>query len=275
MLLQRQIDSLFLIGIYALVIAWWITIYARGIEGTSENYLFSLLYSGMPLGWGIIGFMRSRSWGGFSSSMGRAVFFLSAGIFAWGIGNLIFGYYNLILKVEIPYPSLADMGFVLLYPLSAIGVLYLSRATGALSKLRSLTGKVILLIIPVCMMFLSYYLLVTIARDGVITKHAGDLLKVILDVAYPIGDVITITLASIVYALSFRQLGGVFRTPVILILLSFVSFYFADFLFSYTTTVGTYFVGKWVDIFYPTAFVLIGLGLSLLSPNIVSESVND
>lgn len=219
----------------------------------------------MPLGWGIVGFLNAKRWGGFKSSLGRGVLFIAAGQFAWGIGNIIFGYYNLILKVPVPYPSYADCGFILLYPLSTIGVLSFFRATGASFGLRHKFGKLFLFILPILFMFLSYYLLVTVARGGSITSGGG-LLKVFLDVAYPIGDVVVVTFATIIYLLSFKYLGGTFRKPIILIIIGFISTYIADFLFSYTTTVDTYFVGKWVDIFYPTAFLFIGLGLGLLNP---------
>lgn len=259
-----------LIIVYGLVILWWFSIFLRGIQETTENYLFSLIYSILPLGGGIIGFINARHWGSFTSSTGRAVLFISGGIFAWGIGNLIFGFYNLILGVPIPYPSIADAGFFLLYPLSAIGVLSFFRATGASFALKKMSGKFLLLIIPAFFIFLSYYLLFIVARAGIIT-YDGGLLKLFLDIAYPVGDVVVITFASILYGLSFKYLGGTFRKPVIFIIIGFISTYIADFLFSYTTTVGTYYVGKWVDIFYPTAFLLIALGLSLLNPKFLDR----
>lgn len=131
----------FFLLVYVLVILWWFSIFLRGIQETTENYLFSLIYSILPLGGGIIGFINARHWGSFASSTGRAVLFISGGIFAWGIGNLIFGYYNLILGVPIPYPSFADAAFFLLYPLSAIGVISFFRATGALFALKRLSEK--------------------------------------------------------------------------------------------------------------------------------------
>ena len=259
------LSAFILVIIYSLVMVWWFTIFLRGIKGTNENYLFSLLYSVMPLGWGIIGVINAMRWGGVKSFLGRGILFIALGLFAWGVGNLIFGYYNLIQKIPIPYPSPADAAFILLYPLSAIGVLWFFKPTGASYGLRHMSGKLLLLIIPLFFIFLSYYLLVYVARAGSITS-GGHLLKVFLDIAYPVGDVVVVTLATIVYSLSFRYLGGAFRKPITFIIIGFISTYVADFLFSYTTTVNTYFVGMWVDIFYPTAFLFIGLGLSLLHP---------
>ncbi len=272
--LFSSINRKVLIFFYVLVIIWWFTIFIRGIRETNENYAFSLLYTIIPLIWGMIGFVNARRWGGLKSSAGRAIYFLSMGILAWGIGNLIFAYYNLVLRVPVPYPSVADVFFILIYPLSAIGIVFLFRVTGAYFALRSLLGKIAIFIIPLCLSLLSYYLLVVVARGGAIT-YEGNLLKLILDVAYPIGDIVVISLTIIVYGLSVKLLGGIFRMPVVLILIGFISNYFADFLFSYTTTTGTYFVGLWVDLFYPTAFLLIGVGLSLMDPRRVSVKTKD
>lgn len=254
-----------LIIIYILVIAWWFSIFLRGRHETTENYLFSLLPTIMPLGWGIVGCINSYHWGGVKSSIGRGVFFISMGLCAWGIGNIIFGYYNLILNVPVPSPSFSDFGFLLLYPLSAIGIGFFSRATGASSAIKNRLGKILLVIIPILSLLISYYLLFLVAHQGVIDASQG-FFVFLVNILYPIGDIAVITMAVLVYVLSFNYLGGVFKKSILLILIGFAFVYIADFLFLYTVTANTYYVGKWVDIFYPTAFLFIGLGLSLLNP---------
>ena len=224
----------------------------------------------MPLGWGIVGFLNGFRWGGIRSIIGRAVLCLSAGIFTWGVGNLIFAYYNLILYIPVPYPSPADISFFLIYPFSILGIIYLFRATGASFALRNAYGKSAFLLIPFFSGLTSYYLLFIVARGGKIT-YEGDFLKLFLDIAFPVGSAVVVMLAAVVYGLSLRFLGGLFRMPIILILIGFISNYFADFLFSYTTTTGSYFVGMWVDLFYPTAFLFISLGLTLLDPRLASR----
>lgn len=251
--------------IYVFLALWWFSIFFRGIHETDENYTFSLLYGLMPLSIGIFGLFIAHRWGGFKSAMGRALGFLSAGQFAWGVGNLIFSYYQLVLHVPVPYPGPADTGYFLMYPLSAIGVFFLFRVTGATAGLKSTSGKVSFLLLPLFFVGLSYYLLYTIARGGAIT-YEGDLLKFILDIGYPIGDVVVVTLSSMIYWLSRDYLGGIFRKPIILMLFGFVLAYVADFSFSYTTTVGTFFTANWVDLLYTTTFFIIAMGLILLDP---------
>lgn len=265
--MNRKILTIF----YTILVFWWATIFTRGIQETEENYFFSLVYGMIPLSAAIFSFFNAHKWGGFSSYVGRAILFFSSGLFAWAIGNIIYAYYNIVLKVAVPYPSIADVGFFLLYPLAALGVLSISKATGVSFALRHKAGKLIFFFIPLFLIFISYYLLFIVARGGEIAQDGG-LLKLILDIAYPVGDVVVVTLAAMVYGLSRKYLGGLFRTPVIFILVGFFLAYITDFSFSYTTTTGTFFVGNWVDLFYATTFFIISFGLSLLSPSNLKQN---
>lgn len=270
-----MITAKILVLIYFFVVFWLISIIFRGIQETTENYSFSLFYSIIPLAWGVIGFMNSRLWGSFSSYIGKAVFFLSAGIFSWGIANLIFAYYNLILKIPVPYPSFADPIFFLLYPFSAVGVFYLFRAIGASFGLNQMSGKIGLLIIPLFFIWISYHFLFEIARGGEIVYADSNLIQAVLDIIFPIGSVIVGTMATLTYGLSIKYLGGFFRKSIIFILIGFFFVYIADLLYSYNVATEKYFVGMWVDIFYPTAFLFISVGLSLLNPKLLSNPLSD
>ncbi|MBI2021621.1 hypothetical protein HYS93_01910 [Candidatus Daviesbacteria bacterium] len=264
-------SSKILILFYIGLVVWWFMIFARGITETTENYLYSFVYGLIPLIWGLIGLRNSMLWGGLKSLMGKSIAFLSLGLLAWAIGNLVWAYYNLIMRVPVPYPSPADFIFILSFPLWAIGISLLSRVTGMVFSLRRVRGKIILFVIPILAIALSYYLLFTVARGGVIDTEGG-LLKFFLDIAFPVWDVIILTLALLVFGLSFNYLGGRFKWPIIILLLGFGVNYITDFSFSYTTTLGTFFVGSWVDLLFATAMFLIALGVALLSPQSIIAS---
>ena len=270
---NKSLSSKLLVVFYVLIVIWWITIFTRGINETNENYFYSLVYGLIPLFWGIAGLVNSKHWGGISSTVGKGILFLSLGITCWGIGNLVFAYYNLALQIPVPYPSFADAGFILLYPFTAIGIYFLSKATGITYALKKLGGKIGLLVIPILMIVISYYFLFVVARGGVIS-YDGDLLKLILDIAFPVGSVIIISMAVGVYWLSREYLGGVFRKPILLILFGFLLAYITDFSYSYTTTTETFFVGNWVDLLYPTTFFVIAWGLSRMNPKLIFRDKN-
>jgi len=125
--LQKIIITYFVI----LVLFWcWINFVAKTQESTS-NFLFSFLFSLTPLVFGFLGIFFSKSWGWFKSSVGRAVFFISLGSFSWGAGSMMWSYFNFFKDVAMPYPSVADVGFLLASIFWVIGIVNLSRASGA------------------------------------------------------------------------------------------------------------------------------------------------
>ncbi len=269
--------AIFLCGLYFILAFFWIassllnfshdpTHWQNAISGIKMapfSYIFALSYSLLPLIGGIVGFHNAEKWGFFKSSMGKAMLFLSLGLISWGYGELIWSYYNFFLKQAIPYPSLADICFILSYPLWALGVFYLGPATGIRFGLKKKSGKLLLLLIPLVMIVFSYYFLIIVARQGVLPM-GGSMVKIFFDLAYPVGDIVIATLALLTYGLSFRFLGGIFKWPIILLLLGVLVNYFADSAFSYTTTVKTFYNGSWVDLLFATAVFIISFGVTNL-----------
>ena len=252
--------------LFVALVFWWLFITIQGLENTTQNFLYGAALGVLPCLASVFGFINSNKWGGFKSSMGESIFFLSAGLLTWGIGTLVFAYYNILLQVEVPYPSLADLFYIMSWPLWAIGMINLSRATGVKFQLKTAIGKIALFSVPILIAILSYYLLIVVARDGVILYTPEDLLKVFFDLAYPIGDIIILTITLLVYVLSFKFLGGFFKWPILFILGGFVLNYLGDFSFVFTVTKETFFVANWVDFIYTLTFFCIGFGVSLINP---------
>lgn len=248
-------------GFYLLLVMWWVFINVTHMRDTSLNYAFAFVYGFMPLLGGIAGMISASRWGMMKSAVGKALFFFSLGLITWGMGEMIWSYYNFALQVEIPYPSWPDALFIVSWPLWSIGVYYLSFATGARFGMKTANGKRLLFIIPIVAVIASYYLLIVVARGGSFTVY-NEAFKVFFDLAYPIGDVVILTMAGLMYGLSVKLLGGRFKWPVLITLLGFVMNYFADFGFSYTTTVGSFFNGNWVDLLFTTAMFLMTFGVN-------------
>lgn len=248
--------------VYVFFLAWFLKLYLTGQTEGAENLLTNF-YGIIPLVGGIYGLTVSRHWGGLRSAVGRALLFLSLGLITWGIGIVIWLIYNFILQVEIPYPSWADAAFIVSWPLWSIGIVYLSRATGAQFGLRKMAGKIILFAVPLLIIALSYYFLVVVARGGIF-EFSNEYLKVFFDLAYPIGDVVILTLATLVYGLSYKYFGGTYRLAIYLILTAFALNYLADFVFSYTTTLETYYNGSLADVLFTTTMFVFAVGVALL-----------
>ncbi len=266
-----NVNSRIIIGLFVAMLIWWFFIFANSLRDTPINFLYGAVLGILPLAGSIFGFRNAVKWGGFKSDIGKALMLLSLGLLTWGIGTLIFAYYNIILQIAVPYPSLADLFYIISWPLWVVSMINLSRATGANFQLGNRVGHLVLFIIPVLMVALSYYLLITVARGGGI-DFSGSIVKIFFDLAYPIGDVIILTVATLIYGLSFKYLGGSFKWPILIILTGFVMNYISDFSFSYTTTKETFFVAGWVDLMFTLTFFLLSLGASLIEPGLLHRT---
>lgn len=280
-------SSLFLLGFYlSLLLVWFsaslfdigntpvsiVTLFAGFKNSTKFGYIFAFAYAFIPLYGSLVGFTITRKWG-FRGSVGKAVFYLSLSLLFWAVGEFIWSYYNFFLNANTPYPSWADAAFILTYPFWAIGLIYLGDAAGAKTGLHKKSGKLLLFIIPIIITVFSWYVLVDIARGGSVTSGGGPI-KVFFDIAYPVGDIIILAIAFIIFGLSFRYWGGQIKWPIIITIIGFLMEYFADFGFSYTTTVNTYYNGSWVDLTYATSLVMLSFAVAILDTNQAPAAVS-
>ena len=256
----NSIQKVFL-SYLVLLIFFWFWLYLNNQTSGIYNYLYSFLFSLVPLIGGIIAMFQSKNWGSFESSVGKAVFFIGLGIFLWGAGSMVWSYYNFFAQVEIPYPSLADLGFAPSIFFYGLGVIYLSKATGAKFGLRNKFAKIFTTITPFIILLVSYYVLVIVARGGVIVPEGETSLKILLDIAYPLGDFIGLTIAIIISGLSFKYLGGNFKFDIYSILLGLGVMFIADTIFSYTTTVGSFYNADFGDLVLTLGLFLITFGV--------------
>jgi hypothetical protein len=256
--IYQKICSLYLLGI----IAFWAYIQFNGSKTGNLNFTYSFLFGLIPLFGGLLGMQKSAIWGRFKSALGKALFFVSLGLFFWGFGETIWSYYNFFRHVAAPYPSLADIGFAPSVFFWVLGAAYLSRASGALLALkRSRRAKAFAAGATIFLTVISYYLLIHVARGGTLVPEGETTLKIVLDIAYPFGDYLAASFALIVFTLSFKYFGGLYRTAIGAILAGLGVMYVGDFVFSYATTVGTYYNADWGDLVLTLGLFLLTFGV--------------
>ncbi|MBA3758128.1 hypothetical protein H0X10_00655 [Candidatus Saccharibacteria bacterium] len=264
---------------FLFVLGLWVYIQLSASRDSTVNYTYSFLFGLIPFFGGIIGMFTSKQWGGLKSVLGKAIFFFSLGLFLWGSGENIWSYYNFFKGEPAPYPSLADIGFAPSIFFWILGTYFLAKASGAFLMFKKSTwAKVFVIIVPPLLLLASYYMLIKIARGGVLVPEGETPLKVVLDIAYPLGDFLALTFAFVVFTLTGKYLGGYYRMAIASILLGLGIMYFGDFSFSYTTTTGTFYNGNWGDLLLASGnfFMTIGiLGFASrpqASPNVAKEA---
>jgi hypothetical protein len=248
------------LAFFICLLAFWTFLFVTGSKEGFYNYLYSFLFGLIPLFGGLVSMVNARIWGGLKSAVGKAVFFIGLGLFCWGAGETIWSYYNFFLNIPAPYPSLADLGFAPSIFFYGLGAIYLSRATGAKFGLRNKNAKFFLALASIVIVALSYYILVILARGGVLIPEGETPLKATLDIAYPLGDFFSLAIAIILSGLSFKYFGGKFTSDILFILLGLGTMFLADSAFSYATTVGTYYNGNIGDLLLMLGLFYITFG---------------
>jgi len=256
----NKIQKIFLY-FFLLISIFWLVLYTKHITEGFYNYLYSFLFGLIPLVGGFVAVRQAKLWGGLKSAVGKAVFYIGLGVFLWGCGETIWSYYNFVLNVPAPYPSLADLGFAPSIFFYGLGTVYLSKATGAKYGLQSIYAKLFVLLASIMVAFLSYHFLITVARGGILLPEGETFLKGVLDVAYPLGDFIALMLGVIISGLSFKYLGGKYKLDILAIFAGLWVMFIADAIFSYTTTIGTYYNADFGDLMLSTGTFFLTFGI--------------
>ena len=256
--------AIFILCIYFILMTlFWLFLTYFSLKNIIDNYFFGLFLAFMPFIGFLFGVHVSKHWGFITSKLGRAIFFISLGQMFWSVGTIIFAYYNIVLQQEVPYPSLADLSYSLLYVFYVLGAYNLAHATGARSSSHSKTIKFIIPIIPI-LVFLLVYLLNLRPYLNTIESFS---IEVLLDIVYPLLDSILLSFTLITLILSYRYLGGKYRIAVYVLLLGFVIEFIADFSFSITTSKELFYVGNWVDYLFLLSNFIVGIAVILMSPD--------
>lgn len=233
---------------------WWIIIYLLGTTDALANHAFGFIYGGFSIWGGICGLFAARQWGGRGSLMGRALMAIALGLLLQAFGQYTFWIYNYILRIPVPYPSLADIGFFGTIPCYIYATILLARASGVSVSLRLFFNQIHALIIPLVTVMVSYMLFFRQYEVDL-----SDPLKLFFDLGYPFGQATYIAIAILTYSLSRGLLGGVMKNKILLLLIAFFAQYAADYIFIYFHEL--YFPASFIDFVYLTAYALMTVGI--------------
>lgn len=174
---------------------------------------------------------------------------LGAGALSWGLGQVVWSYYELVLHQETPFPSFADLGYLGAIPLMLAGVLRLPRSEGRDGASQALVGLDAL--VAMCSVAtVSWYILL----GPMYTDGSSPLLERAIGIAYPAGDLL-LMFAVIGVAMRGWVAGqGRILTPLVLGLAVFAV---ADSGFTYLNLHNAYVSGSPIDLGWPLGLLLI------------------
>jgi len=172
---------------------------------------------------------------------------LSAGMACFAAGDL---YFTLVLEAreEIPYPSLADIGYLGFYPFAYAALALVARrrlpALKASLWLDGLVGALTVAAVAVALVF-----------GALLEATDGSAAVVATNLAYPLGDLILIAIAVSVVAMTGWQLDRTF----LLLLAGFVVFGLGDSVYLLQSATGTYEPDSLVNASWGAGLLLLAL----------------
>ncbi len=185
-----------------------------------------------------------------SGSLRRSWVLLGASCGAWGVGQAIWTLYETGLGREVPFPSWADAGYLAAVPLAVAGLLMMPAAAQSMAGLlRNILDGVMVALALFCTSWI-------VVLGPLFAAGGDDLLTTILGLAYPVGDVVTITM--LIFALlRARQGGEAARQPLYLLGLGLTGIALADSGFVYLTSLTSYSSGSVIDIGWFAGFAVL------------------
>ncbi len=191
---------------------------------------------------------------------------LGLSAFSWGTGQVIWSWYESVLGREVPFPSLADVGYLSAVPFAAAALISLPMAAqGLAGRARTLIDGL--------MIASSIFLVSWVLVLGRVFDAGGDgPLGQAISLSYPIGDVVVVTIVLYVW-LRARQIGGSVPLPLGLVGAGLVAIALSDSGFTYLTATESYASGNLIDIGWFLGYLLIMLAALRPAPTQVDDQI--
>lgn len=201
------------------------------------NYFFNVTYAFIFLYGAIIACTSFRKHT-LQTLEGKSLFFYGLALLSYTLGQFIWSFYNLILKQEIPYPGASDIFFLLFVPFAAAGFIFLLKSLGG----RFSIGRLIEFILVTATM---YIVLITFLGQS-ISGTSVTFMQTLLGYLYPLMDSILVSLAIV----GLRTEKGGLHPNLLIFVFASLFLAAADTLFSYLSSIGTYWNGDISDLFF-------------------------
>ena len=193
---------------------------------------------------------------------------LGLGIIGWVFGQMLFTFYEWGLRQPPPLPSLADVGYLSVYPFLLLGILLLpARPVPVASRTRlALDG---LMVMTAAVTFSWYFILGPVMQQGTETTLAKAIAT-----AYPLADIVLIACLVI---LASRPEEQTLLPAVRLLALGLTLIVVADSNFAYWSLHDAYATGTLPDVGWSLGYMLVALGAfaARLVPTREAETTSD
>jgi len=211
--------SAFLLLFAGIAAVYWLKI------GFYNATLRELLYLSSPFFAAISGIVALRNFG-YATNRSLTLICLTAGMCYWFFGELLFDYYEYIVH-STPYPSAADIFYILAYPMLFLGLINEIRM--ARVNWKNLAKPTIFLFILVALLLAAI-----VGYFGIYQAYDANeqLLTNIIAMGYGVGDLLLILVNILLLVLVWEFRGGKLSRVWLILFCGFLFTLIADILFA-------------------------------------------
>jgi two-component system, cell cycle response regulator len=232
-----------------------------GLGAGLDFAISEALYDAVVLGAGLACLIRASDY----PREKAAWLWIGASLLSWGAGEV---YWTIFIEgnASAPYPSPADVGYLVFYPLAYIGLAMLVRARAHEIKWRLWMDGLIAALGTAALGTAFVF-------DFVAEKATGTTLEKLTTLSYPLGDIAMLSMVVGVIALTGWRPGRTWS----LLLAGLSALVIADIAYTLQSTEGALPGGEWINPIYLIAAVCLGAAVwqPAEAAEITSASEND
>ena len=240
-----------------LYIVWWLGINKLDWPNR-DNYTDT--YSLVALTGAIAGIVAGRKWGLFHSKFGRVLGFFALGLLGQFFGQLIYALYFRVGDVELAFPSVGDIPFLI------TGIFYFLGVYNLL-KVIVYKGNIfkpwIILVTSILATALLLWLMYISFLNIALQDERGTIYS-LTNASYSIIQAFYFLLGLVALMQARRMSGGKMLKPVAIMLVALIMQYLADFSFLYQAYHDTWEAAASNDLFYVIAYGAMALSILLI-----------
>jgi hypothetical protein len=189
---------------------------------------------------------------GVAGRLRQGWFLMGGSCLAWGLGMVVWSSYESLGGRDVPFPSLADVGYLVTVPLAVAALLLFPTAPQRMAaQVRTVVDG---LVVGASLLIVSWIL----ALGPVVRGGSTGLLADVIGMAYPLGDVIMATI--VLFAVARSRLGSPLgRLTLLLLCGGLLAAAASDSGFSYLALQDAYASGSRIDIGWFLGYLLVFL----------------
>ncbi len=184
---------------------------------------------------------------------------IGAGITLYVLGDLVWTYIEVVQGLEPPFPGLPDIFYTSMYIFMGYGIVSAALAYRGLVRIKAaIIGSAAIAVVSGGAIYL------VLLREVLADPEVG-LLEKVLNVYYPLGDVLLLLAPAVFIVLVVAQLGrGALAVPWRLVVAGLAILAVADSVYQWMEWQGTYQTGSIVDLGWMIGYVLLAAGASVM-----------